>query len=689
MNTDIENLFKDKVLGHPGGLFVLFFTEMWERFSFYGMRVLLINFLTMAAIGYNPGWEWSAENAGALFGTYAMLLYITPIIGGIIADKFTGYRWAVVIGAFIMTLGHISMAFETEFSLYLGLALLVIGTGFFKPNITSIISEMYKGNEGKKDGAYTLFYMGVNAGAFFGMMLCGYLAERIGWSWGFGLAGIFMMLGTLQFWLAKPLFGKIGGTPGEQEKPEVPQHQTKDEMEVNKLNPFTSFDKVLIAICSIIGLGYALNDPLSKIAGIDMFSALQMGSMEGQYVAILIALFLFLILVIGRIARYAPVIRDRMIAFIIFAFFTVFFWMSFEQGATSLIIFARDSVDRVLSGNQALIFNIVNILLTVVPLGIISWVLYLLWKKTFYKIPGSNIVLVVCFALMWGIVGWMLNRDMNTSAYNVTYSAVQKTTTDAEGKPTVSYVPITENYVVSESDVVVEQVTKITEPHDFKVGDDIFIINKDNEGTAFGYLDEDRLASARANNVTKENNGIVKAQVSEIKNDEVEITVSWFSILNSFFIIAFASFFSKWWESKYNPSAAVKYGLGLIIMAIGFGLLAWGSYGIEDGVKVSMIWLILAYMFHTLGELCLSPVGLSYVSKLVPARMIAFMFGMWYLAIAIGNKLAAVLGGQIENITAKYSLSTFFLIFTIVPIVAGLLVIMLNPVMKKLMHGVR
>lgn len=689
MNTDIENLFKDKVLGHPGGLFVLFFTEMWERFSFYGMRVLLINFLTMAAIGYNPGWEWSAENAGALFGTYAMLLYITPIIGGIIADKFTGYRWAVVIGAFIMTLGHASMAFETEFSLYLGLALLVIGTGFFKPNITSIISEMYKGNEGKKDGAYTLFYMGVNAGAFFGMMLCGYLAERIGWSWGFGLAGIFMMLGTLQFWLAKPLFGKIGGTPSEQEKPDVPQHQTKDEIEVHKLNPFTTFDKILITICSIIGLGYALNDPLSKIARIDMFSALQMGAMEGQYVAILIALFLFLILVIGRIARYAPVIRDRMIAFIIFAFFTVFFWMSFEQGATSLIIFARDSVDRVLSGNQALIFNIVNILLTVVPLGIISWVLYLLWKKTFNKIPGSNIVLVVCFALMWGIVGWMLNRDMNTSAYNVTYSAVQKTTTDAEGKPTVSYVPITENYVVSESDVVVERVTKITEPHNFKVGDEIFIINKDNEGTSYGYLDEDRLASARANNVTKDNNGIVKAQVAEIKNDEVEITVSWFSILNSFFIIAFASFFSKWWESKYNPSAAVKYGLGLIIMAIGFGLLAWGSYGVEDGVKVSMIWLILAYMFHTLGELCLSPVGLSYVSKLVPARMIAFMFGMWYLAIAIGNKLAAVLGGQIENITAKYSLSTFFLIFTIVPIVAGLLVILLNPVLKKLMHGVR
>ncbi|MCB0455815.1 MAG: MFS transporter, partial [Aequorivita sp.] len=443
-------------------------------------------------------------------------------------------------------------------------------------------------------------------------------------------------------------------------------------------------------ICSVIGLGYALNDPLSKIAGIDMFSALKVGGMEGQYVAILFALALFLVLVIGRIARYTKVIRDRMIAFIVFAFFTVFFWMSFEQGATSLIIFARDNVNRILSGNEALMFNIVNILLTVVPLAIISWVLYLLWKKTFYKIPGSNIVLVICFALMWGIVGWMLNRDLNTSAYDVTYKAIEKLKMNNEGVPMAYYTPVSEDYQVAETDVIVERTTKITEPFEFEKGTEIFIINKDNEGEAFGYLDPERLESARNNpNAKAAGNGIIKATVTEIKNDEVEITVSWFSILNSFFIIAFASFFSKWWESKYNPPAAVKYGLGLIIMAIGFGLLAWGSYGVQVGVKVSMIWLILAYMFHTLGELCLSPVGLSYVSKLVPARMIAFMFGMWYLAIAIGNKLAAVLGGQIENITAKYDLSTFFLIFTIVPIVAGVLIILLHPVLKKLMHGIR
>lgn len=586
-----DQYFKNNVLGHPAGLFVLFFTEMWERFSFYGMRVLLVNFLTFAIIGSNPGWGWSAENAGALFGTYAMLLYIAPIVGGIIADKITGYRWAVVIGSLIMASGHACMAMETEFTLYLGLGLLVVGTGFFKPNITSIISEMYKHSSEKKDGAYTIFYMGVNAGAFFGMMLCGYLAEKIGWSYGFGLAGVFMLLGTLQFWLSGNLFGDIGKKPTKVHEVEDIQDadnsiaEINEEKETEKENPFTTLDKILIGVSSVIGLGYAINDPMSKIANIDMFSYFQVGEFEGQYVAVLVALALFLFLVIGRILRYTAIVRDRMLAFIIFAFFTVFFWLSFEQGASSLVLFARDNVDRVLTGDSALVFNIANALLTVIPLLIITYVLYDLWRKTFKIIPYSNIVLAICFLCMWGIVGWMLNREFSA--------------------------------------------------------------------------------------------------------DVSEITVSWFSILNSFFIIVFASFFSKWFESKYNPSAAAKYALGLIIMAIGFGLLAFGAYGVHEGVKVSMLWLILAYLFHTLGELCLSPVGLSYVSKLVPARMIALMFGMWYLAIAIGNKLAAVLGGQIENITKEYSLSTFFLIFTIVPITAGLIIFALNPMLKKLMHGVR
>lgn len=715
------NFFDSQVLGHPAGLFVLFFTEMWERFSFYGMRVLLINFLTMAAIGYNPGWEWTTENATALFGTYAGLLYITPIIGGVIADKYIGYRWSVVVGALLMTLGHAAMAVETELSLYAGLALLVIGTGFFKPTMTAIISEMYKTVPEKKDGAFTIYYMGVNAGAFFGMMMCGYLAEKIGWSYGFGLAGVFMLLGTLQFWLAKPLFGNIGEVPSKLTRHGISpdanvletigsddvldnvtvldKTQNVDGDNTDKRNPFTLLDKILIVITSLVGLGYLINDALVAIGGFNLFP-FKVGALEGNYFSILIALFLFLFLVTSRILRYDRVVRDRMFAFIIFAFFTVFFWLSFEQGASSLVIFARDSVQRTLSGNSATIYNIINALLTVVPLAIITWVLILLWKRTYKKIPVSNIVLALSFVGLWVIAGWMINRDFNTVAYDIEYQSYQgdlivdketkEPVLDKDGNETYKHIAISENMIVPEGALVSTKTLSIGEPIELTVGSDIYVIPKDNNGEKYGYLDEKRLNIARANGVElARDNGIVPGKVIAANSNEVTITVSWFSILNSFFIIALASFFSKWWESKYNPSAAGKYALGLIIMAIGFGLLAFGAYGLQDGVKVSMVWLVFAYLFHTMGELCISPVGLSYVSKLVPSRMIAFMFGMFYLAIAIGNKLAAVLGGQIENITKEYSLSTFFLIFTIVPAVAGVLIFFLSPALKKLMHGVK
>ena len=700
MSNTKTDFFESKVLGHPAGLMVLFFTEMWERFSFYGMRVLLVNFLTMAAVSYNPGWSWSAENAGALFGTYAGLLYLTPILGGILADKWLGYRWAVVVGCILMTLGHASMAMETEFSLYAGLALIVIGTGFFKPNITSIISEMYKDLPEKKDGAYTIFYMGVNAGAFLGMLLCGYLAEKLGWSYGFGLAGVFMLLGTLQFWLSKPLFGTIGDAPSKVHEVELPQNINEKSVTSNAssdeepANPFTILDKILIAVSSVIGFAYLINDPMSRIGGINLFPFEIIG-LSGQYVMIIIALVAFLIMAISRIFRYTRVVRDRMLAFIIFAFFTVFFWMSFEQGASSLVLFARDSVQRIMTGNAATIYNIVNTLLTVGPLMIITYVLYKLWQQTFKKIPGSNIVLAICFSGVWAIVFWMLNRDFNTTAYEVSYSAIEHVEVDEKGKSQTTYTALSSDMIAAgvqapEGDKIVTTTSIVGEPIDLSVGDKVSIIRKDNKGESFGYLTDEKLANAKEIGKTMDvDNGIVSATVTNIKDNQVEIGASWFSILNSFFIIAFASFFSKWFDSKYNPSAAGKYALGLIIMALGFGCLAYGSYGVADGVRVSMVWLIFAYLFHTLGELCLSPVGLSYVSKLVPARMIALMFGMWYLAIAIGNKLAAIFGGQIENITEQYSLSTFFLIFTIVPVVAGLLVFALNPILKKLMHGVK
>ncbi|MBT3920605.1 MAG: peptide MFS transporter [Flavobacteriaceae bacterium] len=506
------------LMGHPSGLFVLFFTEMWERFSYYGMRALLVLFLTSALL--DGGWAWSREEALGLYGTYTMLVYFSPILGGLIADKFMGYRYAVALGALIMTLGHASMAMDTPWSLYLGIGCLVAGNGLFKPNITSIINGVYINAQDKKDGAFTIFYMGVNAGAFLGIMLCGYIGETVGWHWGFGLAGVFMFLGMLQFWFAQGIFGNVGLPPTK--KVDVPD---------------------------------AVEDTKEEAAAKVVSNKVQ---------------------------------RDRYTVVGILAVFTVFFWAAFEQAGGSMTIFAADYTNRVLEGDSAFIFRIANTLLTVVPLIIITYVLLQLFKITFKKYALSNTFLGLSFLIIWILVLWMLYTQFN--------------------------------------------------------------------------------------------------------EESTEIPASWFGILNSFYIIAFAPLFSKIWESKFNPPATVKFGVGLILLGLGFGILAYGSASIPQGAQtasVSVIWLILAYLLHTLGELSLSPVGLSYVSKLVPATKIGMMFGLWYIAIGLGNKAAGSMGGMIDTITSEYSMSTFFLLFTFIPILAGLIVMSLTPIVKKLMHGVR
>jgi POT family proton-dependent oligopeptide transporter len=579
-NTD--QFFDKTVIGHPAALFVLFFTEMWERFSYYGMRAILVIFLTGAILGDNPGWGWSSSSALSLLGTYAMFAYLAPLVGGWLGDKKIGYRKGVVIGAFLMTLGHASMAIETPIFLYVGISLLVVGTGFFKPNITSIISKIYEGRDDKKDGAFNIFYMGVNAGAFLGIMLCGWVGERVGWSFGFGLAGIFMLLGMIQFYYAQPLFGEIGDVPEKSDEKHIVKRETGE-----KLNPFLPLDYILITLFVISALIFIINDPLSKIGGIDILNFTYFG-MENSLFFALFAFITFILLLFIRIPRYTRIVRDRMIVFTIFCVFTVFFWAAFEQGAGSLPLYTRDFTDRLLEGNSALIFQIIDISVTVIPLLIITYVLLSLFNKTYVEIPFSNIVLGISFIIVWGII--------------------------------------------------------------------IFKI------------------------------------YSELQSSSTEVPITWFAILNSLFIIVFAPLFAKWWDSKYNPPASVKYFLGLALLGVGFGFLAFGARNVPagaDSASLSMIWLVLAYLFHTLGELCLSPMGLSYLSKLIPARMIAFMFGVYYLAIAIGNKLAHYIGGDIEKITAEYSLSGFFLIFTIVPIALGLVSLLLHPLIKKSMHGIK
>ncbi len=579
MNDKKTHYFDTKVLGQPSGLFFLFFTEMWERFSFYGMRVLLVQFLTAEILLGDPkgGWGWTSEQATALYGTYAMLLYLTPVLGGIIADKYLGTRRAVIIGSIIMTIGQLCLFLHSTTMFFVGLTCLVVGVGLFKPNVPSILGEMFKDHPDKKDSAYTIFYMGVNAGAFLGMMLCGYLAATKGWSWGFGLAGIFMGLGTLQFVFAKPLMGDLGMLKKEQH-----HEQSTD---TDKRNPFTLVDNVLIVVVSVLGLLYAFNDPLSKNHIYDLFAWVDTSLMRGQNLVALVALLLFVYLLVSRILRYDRIVRNRMFAVMSLAFFIIFFFITFEQAPSSLIIVARDYVDRSLSGEGLLVFNIINALLMLIPLLIISFVLIRLAMVTWKLIPLTNIVLFVCFLLIWGVAIYAIRSEF-----------LKKTS---------------------------------------------------------------------------------------------EIAVSWFSVLNAFFVITLASSVSKIWSSKYNPSVAFKYGFGLFFVALGYLVVWFGAKGLSEDMKISMAYIILIYFFHTIGELFISPVGLSYVSKLVPHRMLAFMFGTWYLGIAIAQKVAATLGGQVVSITKEYGLSTFFLIFAGIAAGAGILVMLYNPVLKKLMHEVK
>lgn len=516
------------VLGHPSGLFVLFFTEMWERFSYYGMRALLVLFLT-AAILDDGGWGWERAEALVLYGWYTGLVYITPIFGGLIADKLMGYRKAVVAGALLMTLGHASMALEitSDIFFYLGLGLLILGNGLFKPNISSMVGQLYKNQGKEKDAGYTIFYMGINAGAFLGILLCGYIGESIGWHFGFGLAGIFMFFGMLQFYFAQKIFGRIGLSP----------RDTED------------FDNAI---------ENRIADTIEKAKEV-------IDDSEKSKVTI-----------------------DRLIVIGVFSFFTIFFWWAFEQAGGSMTIFAADYTDRVLVGDGAIIFKIFNTVLTVVPMLIITWVLIMLFKQTFSKYSLSNILLGTSFVIIWGIVIWMLNREF--------------------GKETA------------------------------------------------------------------------------------EVKASWFGILNSFFIIAFAPLFSKIWQSKFNPTGPIKFAIGLILLGLGFGILAYGSMEIPLGAKtasVSMIFLIVAYLFHTLGELCVSPVGLSYVSKLAPLKLVGMMFGIWFVANFIANLTAGFTGSYIDPIVEEYGMSTFFLIFTLIPFGAGVLMIILNKTLLRMMHGIR
>jgi POT family proton-dependent oligopeptide transporter len=284
----------------------------------------------------------------------------------------------------------------------------------------------------------------------------------------------------------------------------------------------------------------------------------------------------------------SKIVYDRLYVIVIFSLCVIFFWWAFEQAGGSMTIFASDYTNRLLDGSGALVFKIFNSLITIVPMIIISYIIYLLCLNVFLVYKISSIFLISSFLVIWLIIIWMLAREFN--------------------------------------------------------------------------------------------------------NPSTEVPASWYGILNSFYIIVFAPLISKIWQSKYNVSGPYKFGFGLISLAIGFAVLSYGSYNIPLGAKtasVSMLFLILAYFFHTIGELCISPVGLSYVSKLAPKNLVGLMFGVWFVANFIANTAAGFTGSYIDPIVENYGMSFFFLIFTVIPIAVGIIMLFANNKIVRMMHGVK
>ncbi len=435
----------------PPGLFLLFGVEMWERFSFYGMRAILVLFIADHARG---GLGWSEASASQLLGLYGFAAYSLPLIGGYLADRYLGTHRSLVIGGFVIAAGHFCLAAPGTPAFFAGLILIVIGTGFFKANVSTMVGQLYDKGDGRRDSGFTIFYLGINVGALLGQFVCGYFAEsaRWGWHYGFGAAGVGMVLGLLMYLRYKNKY-----LPGIGERPN--RQLAKESRPADASVPLTAEE------------------------------------------------------------------RNRLMALFILILFTIPFWMAFEQAGSSMNFFAAKQTDRWIHG---------------------------------YQFPAS-----------------------------------------------------------------------------------------------------------------------------------------WLQSVNSGVLIMSAPILAALWtwlaRRGREPSIPTKMSLALALMGAGFLFMVAGAHRSDGGALVSPFWLVAAYTLHTFGELCLSPIGLSMVTKLAPLKFASMLMGVWFFATSISEFLA----GQLASLTAKVARgelfhvfggqADFFLIFVVSSAVASLGLALLVPRLKRLM----
>ena len=484
--------------GHPRGLSTLFFTEMWERFSYYGMRAILLLFMVDSATG---GLGMGAKEAGAVYGLYTFGVYALALPGGWIADRLIGQRKAVLYGGVLIAAGHFSMAVPALSTFYIGLFLIVLGTGLLKPNVSAVVGDLYKDKGARRDAGFSIFYMGINIGAFAGPLICSFVGEPtatspgwVNWHYGFGAAGIGMTLALVQYVLGQKHLEGAGELKDDFAKPEMVA---------------TAKKQFGIGFVVILGL-------VAAVAGLVLngtYTLIEVADVTGVVVVILAALYFTW--VIAFVCRDAT--EKKRVGVCAFLFVgAAMFWSGFEQAGSSMNLFAKDYTDRVVFGSE-------------IAAG---------------TLQSVNPMFIILMAPVMGML-WV-------------------------------------------------------------------------------------------------------------------------------------------WLGSRSPSIPVKFGAGLVLLGSGFLVLAWGSTYVGDGSKVGMQWLVVTYFLHTVGELCLSPVGLSSITKLAPERLVGQMMGTWFMGAALGNLIAGRMAGYLEDMAP----TDLFRTVALLVIGTGILFFLAAPAIKKLIGDI-
>ncbi len=483
-------------LGHPLSLSTLFFTELWERFSYYGMRALLVLFMVDEV--QNGGMSLDDEKATAIYGLYTAFVYLACLPGGWIADRLLGARKAVWVGGLVIAAGHFTLAIPNQTAFFTGLLLVVLGTGLLKPNVSAMVGQLYPEGGARRDAGFTLFYMGINMGAFLGPLVCSYLGENVNWHMGFAAAGFGMVFGVIQFWLTGHRLGDAG----------LISRRSGDANDSGSRMDRAWFP--VIGFVAALGLFIVL-----IVSGVLQVNALSLAQYTTYVIVGLAVVFFVYLFVFGKLN--SAEFKQTLVIVVLFIASAVF-WSGFEQAGSSLNLFAERYTDRL----------------------------------------------------------------------------------------------------------------------------------------AFGF----------------------------------EIPAGWFQSLGPLFIVALAPVFASLWvrlaKRQLDPSMPAKFALGLLLLGLGFLVMVGAAKFVVAGQKAAPYWLVLTYLIHTMGELCMSPVGLSSVTKLAPKRFMGQMMGIWFLATSLGNLIAGLMAGRFDP-EALNEMPDIFLQIVLTTVGASAILFVCNQPIKKLM----